>query len=60
MKIWVITYGDGFDTCDVFVEAYDTEQEADRRATELQAKETSKYGGYGVNEYDLNSKEYNG
>ena len=57
MTIWVITWSDGgYECTDVFVEAYDTEQAANERASELQMKETNKVSGYSVEEYELNSR----
>lgn len=62
MKIWAITYSDGYEFSGVIVEAYDDEVEADKRATELQAKRDKKrgpdnYGGYDVIEFELNQRD---
>jgi hypothetical protein len=56
MTIWVITYSTGFDSTNMFVEAYSTEQEANNRASELQAKITNSYSGYSVEEYNLDTR----
>jgi len=62
MKIWAITYGDGYEFSGVIVEAYDNEAEADNRATELQEKHDKRrgkfsYGGYSVEEFELNARD---
>jgi hypothetical protein len=60
MKIWAITYGDGFEFSGVIVEAYDDETVADLRCMELNKKWTergSQYGGYDVQEYELNKRD---
>jgi hypothetical protein len=58
MKIWAITYGDGYEFSGQIVEAYDDETTAELRAIELQeayeAKGRSRYGGYSVEEFELN------
>lgn len=56
MKIWIITYGDGYEFSGVFIEAYDDQTTAELRALELQEKEASTYGGYSVEEYEINTK----
>jgi len=56
MKIWVITYGDGYTFSGQFIEAYDDQIVAELRAMELQEKETSTYGGFSVEEYEINTK----
>lgn len=56
MTIWVITWSDGCETGDCFVEAYDSYEKANERASELQMKETSSMCGYSVDEYELNSR----
>lgn len=56
MKIWVVTYSDGYEFSGVIVEAYDDETVADLRAQELNEKESSKYGGYSVEEFELNKR----
>lgn len=56
MKIWVITYGDGFEFSGVFIEAYDDQTVAELRILELEELHPSQYGGYSLEEYEINSK----
>lgn len=59
MKIWVILWSDGgYECTNVFVEAYDSYEKANERASELQMREKSDISGYSVEEYDLNSRVY--
>ena len=60
MKIWAVTYGDGFEFCGVIVEAYDDKTAADLRALELNEKwikRGSQYGGHDVQEFELNKRD---
>jgi len=57
MKIWAVTYSDGYEFSGVIVEAYDDEAAADLRALELNEKLKSQYGGYSVEEYELNKRD---
>lgn len=55
MKIWAVTYGDGFEFSGVIIEAWDNEADAHRRALELQARlGKNSYAGYDVEEFTLN------
>jgi hypothetical protein len=56
MKIWVVTYSDGCETGDCFVEAYDDETTADLRVLELNEHIKSTCGGYSVQEATLNER----
>jgi hypothetical protein len=59
MKIWVITYGDGFEFSGVIYEAYDDKTTADLRCLELNDKHIESghiYGGYDVQEFELNKR----
>jgi hypothetical protein len=57
MKIWAVTYSDGYEFSGVIVEAYDDETAADLRALELNEKQKNQYGGYSVEEFELNKRE---
>lgn len=57
MKVWCVTYGDGFEFSDVVCEVYDDETKAELRCLDLNEKRPSKYGGYDVRELELN-KQY--
>ena len=56
MQIWVITWGDGCECNDVFVEAWTDRNVAEERWSELNMKEKNKMCGYNIVEYELNSK----
>lgn len=55
MNLWVVTYSDGCEFSDVFVEIWDTEEKADERALALNVKhKCGTYDGYSVLEAELN------
>lgn len=56
MKIWIITYGDGYEFSGVFIEAYDDQTMAELRMLELEERLTSGVGGYSLEEYEINTK----
>lgn len=54
MKIWIITYSDGFEFSGVFIEAWTDRDQAELRAIELQDKlGPNTYAGYSVEEVEL-------
>jgi hypothetical protein len=58
MKVWAVTYSDGYEFSGVVVEIYDDETLADLRALELNAKQChpASYAGFSVEEFELNKK----
>jgi hypothetical protein len=56
LKIWIITYGDGFEFSGQFIEAYDDQTVAELRMLELEEQQKSSYGGYSLEEYEINTK----
>ncbi len=56
MKVWAITYSDGFEFSGVVVEIYDDETAADLRALELNEAKQCQYDGYSVQGFELNAK----
>lgn len=57
MKVWCVTYGDGYEFSGVVYEVYDDETLADLRCLELNEKLKSQYAGYSVQEFEIN-KQY--
>ena len=58
MKVWAVTYSDGYEFSGVVVEIYDDETLADLRALELTAKQCQprSYASFSVAEFELNKK----
>ena len=60
MKVWAVTFGDGYEFAGVVYEIYDNEKAADARAAELnaarQCQRPDAAGGYDVDEFTLNAK----
>lgn len=55
MKIWIVTYGDGFEFSGLFIDAWTDQTKAELRCLELNEKYTGTYGGYDVMEVDLDT-----
>lgn len=57
MKVWCVTYGDGFEFSGVVCEVYDDRTVADLRCLELNEKLNSAYASYDVQEFEVNKPD---
>ncbi len=56
MDIWIVTYGDGFEFSGQFIAAFTTRQGADDYCELLTQARKSEYGGFDVEEVELDSR----